>query len=82
MWKYADYLAGYEQQDAHEFLIALLGGLQAHIDSYHTPLAQPNIENGHQRHQTHDNTNIVVVDNKNRMDQKKRGLVDQVNIDC
>lgn len=27
MWKYADYLAGYEQQDAHEFLMGALNGV-------------------------------------------------------
>ena len=27
MWSYANHLAGYEQQDAHEFLISLLDGL-------------------------------------------------------
>ena len=27
MWKFADYLAGYDQQDAHEFLIAALNGI-------------------------------------------------------
>eukprot|EP00004_Rigifila_ramosa_P017070 TRINITY_DN4115_c0_g1_i5.p2 TRINITY_DN4115_c0_g1~~TRINITY_DN4115_c0_g1_i5.p2 ORF type:complete len:349 (-),score=88.35 TRINITY_DN4115_c0_g1_i5:24-1070(-) len=31
LWTHADSLAGYEQQDAHEFLIALLNGL--HTDS-------------------------------------------------
>jgi ubiquitin carboxyl-terminal hydrolase 22/27/51 len=27
MWQHSDYLAGYEQQDAHEFLISLFNGL-------------------------------------------------------
>ncbi len=28
-------MAGYEQQDAHEFLIALLDGLSVHLEKYH-----------------------------------------------
>jgi len=30
MWRHADNLAGYEQQDAHEFLISTLNGLHKH----------------------------------------------------
>jgi hypothetical protein len=30
-------MAGYEQQDAHEFLVALLDGLETHLHAYHTP---------------------------------------------
>ena len=30
MWKYSDNLAGYEQQDAHEFLMSLLNGIHSH----------------------------------------------------
>jgi ubiquitin carboxyl-terminal hydrolase 22/27/51 len=30
VWQHSDYLAGYEQQDAHEFLISLLNGLHTH----------------------------------------------------
>lgn len=35
VWNYADHMAGYDQQDAHEFLIALLDGLGTHLDKYH-----------------------------------------------
>lgn len=35
VWSHADYLAGYDQQDAHEFFIALLDGLENHLASYH-----------------------------------------------
>ena len=35
VWKYADYMAGYTQQDAHEFLMVFLGGLEAHLKTYH-----------------------------------------------
>lgn len=31
-WKFADRLAGYEQQDAHEFLMVLLDALALHVD--------------------------------------------------
>lgn len=31
IWRYADYMAGYEQQDAHEFLMTLLNALQSHM---------------------------------------------------
>ncbi|EGG20150.1 hypothetical protein DFA_07270 [Cavenderia fasciculata] len=29
-WNYSNYFAGYEQQDAHEFLISLLNGIHSH----------------------------------------------------
>jgi uncharacterized UBP type Zn finger protein len=32
VWKHADYVAGYEQKDAHEFLIAILDGLSTHFE--------------------------------------------------
>jgi ubiquitin carboxyl-terminal hydrolase 22/27/51 len=32
IWKYSNYLAGYEQQDAHEFLISALNGLHNHCN--------------------------------------------------
>ena len=35
VWNHANYMAGYEQQDAHEFLIALLDGLSVHLEKYH-----------------------------------------------
>ena len=35
VWSHADYMAGYDQQDAHEFLIALLDGLGSHLERYH-----------------------------------------------
>ena len=35
VWSHADYVAGYDQQDAHEFLIALLDGLGTHLEKYH-----------------------------------------------
>ena len=35
VWAFADYMAGYEQQDAHEFLIAFLDGLDTHVKRYH-----------------------------------------------
>eukprot|EP01038_Epipyxis_sp_PR26KG_P008296 gene8296-11227_t len=36
VWNHADYLAGYNQQDAHEFLIAFLGGIERHLELNHT----------------------------------------------
>jgi len=33
VWRHAEYLAGYEQQDAHEFLMFLLDKLQLHLSS-------------------------------------------------
>jgi ubiquitin carboxyl-terminal hydrolase 22/27/51 len=30
LWSFADYLAGYQEQDAHEFMIALLNALHTH----------------------------------------------------
>lgn len=38
VWSYARHLASYEQQDAHEFLLALLDGLGAHLQRYHGDL--------------------------------------------
>eukprot|EP00596_Hydrurales_sp_CCMP1899_P010058 CAMPEP_0119052438 /NCGR_PEP_ID=MMETSP1177-20130426/73740_1 /TAXON_ID=2985 /ORGANISM="Ochromonas sp, Strain CCMP1899" /LENGTH=584 /DNA_ID=CAMNT_0007032011 /DNA_START=405 /DNA_END=2159 /DNA_ORIENTATION=- len=35
VWSHADYMAGYDQQDAHEFLIALLDGLGTHLETFH-----------------------------------------------
>jgi Ubiquitin carboxyl-terminal hydrolase len=35
VWSHADYMAGYDQQDAHEFLIALLDGLGSHLEKHH-----------------------------------------------
>lgn len=36
-WKFADRMAGYEQQDAHEFLMVLLDGLLAHSEQDKVP---------------------------------------------
>ena len=36
VWNYANYMAGYEQQDAHEFLIAFLDGLETHLRQNHS----------------------------------------------
>jgi ubiquitin carboxyl-terminal hydrolase 22/27/51 len=33
VWKYAKYVAGYEQQDAHEFFIAVINGVHLHISN-------------------------------------------------
>lgn len=38
VWAHADYMAGYDQQDAHEFLIALLDGVGSHLEKYHGEL--------------------------------------------
>jgi len=38
VWSHADYMAGYDQQDAHEFLIALLDGVGSHLDKHHAAL--------------------------------------------
>lgn len=35
VWSHAKHMAGYDQQDAHEFLIALLDGIGAHLESSH-----------------------------------------------
>ena len=35
VWTFADQMAGYEQQDAHEFFIALLDGVETHLQLYH-----------------------------------------------
>lgn len=32
IWSFVDYMAGYSQQDAHEFLIAFLNSLAAQLD--------------------------------------------------
>ncbi|CAL1286053.1 unnamed protein product [Larinioides sclopetarius] len=36
IWKHAEYLIGFDQQDAHEFLIAILDGLHAHCQNKET----------------------------------------------
>ena len=40
VWTFADHMAGYEQQDAHEFLIAFLDGIETHLRQYHAPPPQ------------------------------------------
>jgi hypothetical protein len=35
LWIHAWYLAGYDQQDAHEFFVALLDGIDTHALDYH-----------------------------------------------
>jgi ubiquitin carboxyl-terminal hydrolase 22/27/51 len=35
VWNYASYLADYDQQDAHEFFIALINGWNTHIRTFH-----------------------------------------------
>lgn len=35
VWNYADYMSGYSQQDAHEFLIAFIDGLDVHLIENH-----------------------------------------------
>lgn len=37
VWTFADHMAGYEQQDAHEFMIAFLDGIETHLRQYHAP---------------------------------------------
>jgi len=37
VWSELDYMAGYQQQDAHEFLIAFLDGLDKHLKLNHQP---------------------------------------------
>lgn len=32
VWRYANYFAGYEQQDAHEFLMTALNGIHSHCE--------------------------------------------------
>ena len=34
VWKHAEYVAGYEQKDAHEFLMAILDGLSTHFEAH------------------------------------------------
>ena len=34
VWKYANYFAGYEQQDAHEFYISALNGIHSHCNGW------------------------------------------------
>ncbi len=34
VWQHSDHLAGYDQQDAHEFFISLLNGLHAHSAAF------------------------------------------------
>lgn len=36
VWRYANYVAGYEQQDAHEFLIAALNGIHFHTSGMYS----------------------------------------------
>ena len=33
MWNFVDYMAGYAQQDAHEFLIAFLSSIDAQLQN-------------------------------------------------
>ncbi len=40
LWTFADHLAGYEQQDAHEFLLTLLDALDRHLPFHFHPSAQ------------------------------------------
>lgn len=35
VWNHSKHIAGYEQKDAHEFLIALLDGVTIHLERYH-----------------------------------------------
>lgn len=41
VWSELDYMAGYQQQDAHEFLIAFLDGLDKHLKLHHAPPPPP-----------------------------------------
>ena len=50
IWRFADYMAGYEQQDAHEFLVALLNALQSHLQQ---PQPQPGPRRGEQQSFVH-----------------------------
>lgn len=36
MWAQFGHMAAYEQQDAHEFLVALLDGLSTHLHRHHS----------------------------------------------
>lgn len=47
VWNELDYLAGYHQQDAHEFLIAFLDGMDKHVRDNHSTssLSSTNLPN-------------------------------------
>lgn len=70
VWKYADYLAGYEQQDAHEFLIALFDGLDTHLNDFHTEKSLEYNETSES-----ENMNIEIPNTDNKVSQK---LIEQV----
>lgn len=42
IWSFVDYMAGYSQQDAHEFLIAFLNSLAAQLDGTNDSLRRNN----------------------------------------
>ncbi|KAA3679726.1 ubiquitin carboxyl-terminal hydrolase 22/27/51 [Paragonimus westermani] len=46
IWLHASHLAGYEQQDAHEFLITLLTLIHGHLVGEHIPLGDPAPDTG------------------------------------
>ncbi|KAF6768653.1 hypothetical protein AHF37_09457 [Paragonimus kellicotti] len=46
IWLHASHLAGYEQQDAHEFLITLLTLIHGHLVGEHIPLGDPTPDTG------------------------------------
>jgi uncharacterized UBP type Zn finger protein len=44
IWNLIDYMVGYAQQDAHEFLLALLNGIECQIAIENTPYVGPALD--------------------------------------
>ncbi|KAL3321159.1 Ubiquitin carboxyl-terminal hydrolase 51 [Cichlidogyrus casuarinus] len=61
IWLHASHLAGYEQRDAHEFLITLLTLMHSHLTSPPSPIGSDNNSNSSSLSSTNE-TSLVSVD--------------------
>lgn len=62
IWNEQDYMSGYHQQDAHEFLLAFLDGLDKHLKVYHHNNHQQNNGNS-EMNDASCNNNLIYKNN-------------------
>ncbi len=82
VWNHSNFIAGYEQKDAHEFLIALLDGVTVHLEKYHGDVHH--ISNGTSKRTkllTSENDAVISTDSSNGKDSLYdfRGIMNEVS---
>jgi len=84
VWMHANHMAGYEQQDAHEFLIAILDGIGKHQDLFHgKPHQVKSVSCSDRENNTISPTNEAIPGQESNKDKQKyifKGIINEVLI--